>query len=90
MLLAGTSSEGDGTARRFRGYFYGGVFSLRLVVGDGRLKVGVLFCLPSCFQAPARSAILIYSICYRVEIFERINRIVLILRKLLHYGTIDV
>ena len=29
--------------------------------------VGVvcLFCLPACFQVPARSAILIYSICYR-------------------------
>ena len=36
-LVAGTSSEGDGTTRRFRGFFYGGVFSLGLG--------GVVFCV---------------------------------------------
>ena len=30
LLAAGTSSEGDGTTRQFREYFYGGVFSLGL------------------------------------------------------------
>ena len=29
------------------------------------LGVVCLFCLPACFQVPARSALLIYSICYR-------------------------
>ena len=34
-LITGTSSKGDGTTRRFRGYFYGGVFSLGLGGGCG-------------------------------------------------------
>ena len=32
--------------------------------GGGGLGVFYLFCLPACFQVPARSTILIYSICY--------------------------
>ena len=40
-LVAGTSSEGDGTTRQFRGFFYRGVFSLGL--GGG------VFCALFCF-----------------------------------------
>ena len=32
-MVAGTSSEGDGTTRPFQGYFYGGVLSLGLCGG---------------------------------------------------------
>ena len=42
-LVAGTSSKGDGTTRRFRGYFNSGVFSLGLGGGVGCLFSRRLF-----------------------------------------------
>ena len=55
-LVTETSSKGDGATRQFRGYFYGGVFSLGL--GGGVWGLFPLFHHPFQFPVPVRSAIL--------------------------------
>ena len=55
--------RGDGTARRFRGYFYGFVFSLGLGGWSFFFVFLSAFKLPAFL--PARSAVFIYSLSYR-------------------------
>ena len=56
-LVTRTSSKGDGTTRQFRGYFYGGVFSVRLAGGCVGCRFP-LFHHHFQFPVPVRSAIL--------------------------------
>ena len=66
LHLLGHSSGSAVSCDVFRGGWQptaiSGVLLWRGVLAGGSI---CLFCLPACFQVPARSAILFYSFCYR-------------------------